>query len=617
MKKLGLVVLVGLNACTANGVVAGSEPFEGSGGGSSDPRPTPGKGVGGVGPRVEPVDLTDPVVVADPAPPPISGGTLLVSSSTRQAVVSDPDRDQLVVVDLDEPKVKSAIALEAGDEPGRLVEDAAGHVHVALRGSGTVVSIDPSAGSVLERRAVCAYPRGLAYDDTADVLHVACAEGLLVTLPAATGEPTRRLTLERDLRDVVVENGRLWVSVFRSAEVLRIEADGTIAERQRAPVLTVFDSPTAAPAVAWRLIADPLGGVLMLHQRATLGEIVIEEGGYGAGNTCGGIVEGAVTHFEPGAPPQTSTIGLTAALAVDLTVHGDRLMLASAGAVQSGQLNVFFAATPTFLRSELVLSGTPEFAGCGFFTSAVGSLTVAGQAVAVGYDDGTPVVQMREPSMLVVGDKAVSLPGDSKLDTGHLLFHAATGIGLACASCHPEGREDGHTWNFAGFGPRRTQSIGGVLAGTAPFHWAGDEEDFPALVNDVMTGRIMGPLLTAEHAVALQDWIDAIPAWATPAPADAEAITRGRAVFESEQTACATCHAGEKLTNNKTYDVGTGAELQVPSLLGLVWRAPFMHDGCAPSIESRFESCGGTQHGDVSGLSEAELGDLVTYLKSL
>jgi len=31
--------------------------------------------------------------------------------------------------------------------------------------------------------------------------------------------------------------------------------------------------------------------------------------------------------------------------------------------------------------------------------------------------------------------------------------------------------------------------------------------------------------------------------------------------------------------NNTTIDVGTGQPLQVPSLRGVSWRAPFMHNG--------------------------------------
>ncbi len=102
-------------------------------------------------------------------------------------------------------------------------------------------------------------------------------------------------------------------------------------------------------------------------------------------------------------------------------------------------------------------------------------------------------------------------------------------------------------------------------------------------------------------------------------PADAAAAVRGRALFNDEKTACATCHAGGPLTNNKTVDVGTGEALQVPSLSRISMRAPYMHDGCAKTLRDRFTSpCGGgDKHGVTSHLSQAQIDDLVAFLESL
>src|SRR5664279_3183837 len=62
-------------------------------------------------------------------------------SDGHHAVVADPDRDRLMVVDLDAGTTVE-IALQAGDEPGRLVQDAAGRVHVALRRGGALLTIN-------------------------------------------------------------------------------------------------------------------------------------------------------------------------------------------------------------------------------------------------------------------------------------------------------------------------------------------------------------------------------------------------------------------------------------------------------------------------------------------
>ena len=65
-------------------------------------------------------------------------------------------------------------------------------------------------------------------------------------------------------------------------------------------------------------------------------------------------------------------------------------------------------------------------------------------------------------------------------------------------------------------------------------------------------------------------------------------------------------------------DVGTGEVLQVPSLVRVAYRAPFIHNGCANTLRDRFDpACGGAKHGDVSQLSETEVDDLVAYLETL
>lgn len=57
----------------------------------------------------------------------------------------------------------------------------------------------------------------------------------------------------------------------------------------------------------------------------------------------------------------------------------------------------------------------------------------------------------------------------------------------------------------------------------------------------------------------------------------------------------------------------------MPSLRGVALRLPLLHNGCADTLEKRFDpSCGGgDMHGTTSQLSASELKDLVAYLGSL
>jgi cytochrome c553 len=258
--------------------------------------------------------------------------------------------------------------------------------------------------------------------------------------------------------------------------------------------------------------------------------------------------------------------------------------------------------------------------GCGVPDPSVPQ--VVGQPIAVAFaSDGTVVVQSREPAMLAFADGShVTLSTVSRTDTGHLIFHSNAGGFLACASCHAEGNDDGRTWNFTCQGARRTQSLqAGGLRGTEPFHWDGEETDMNRLMTDVFVGRMSGPTLGFDQIDVLVNWIDKQPRVPRAAPADLAAVDRGRTLFnDPARAACATCHAGPSFTNNATVDVGTGRAFQVPSLVGIGTRGPYMHNGVAKTLTDRFNpALGGNKHGITAGLSANDIADLVAYMNSI
>lgn len=554
------------------------------------------------------------VVVAESAPPAISGGTLLVARDGKTAVAADPDRDRVWIVDIDAQRLVSEIPLEAGDEPGRVVEDAAGRFHVLLRRGGAVVTMDAAAGKVIDRRGVCPAPRGIAFDAATGALHIACLGGELVTLPAAGGAATRALRLDRDLRDVVIDGDTLLVSRFRSAEVITLNAAGEIVDRATQPVFQMFGQEFQ-PAVAWRMVGLPHGGAAMVHQRAMTTTVVIEDDGYASGGCDNSIVHGAVSALGdavsqgiPGIPASAIPFSV---LPVDLAVSagGERFAVVAAG---SGEV--------ILTNPWLTTGGGIE--GEGTCNDGEQRVPVPGEPTAVAFAGERVVVQTREPaSIVVLGGATISLPGESRADSGHEMFHHNPGgiSSLACASCHPEGNDDGRTWNFDPIGPRRTQSISGGILGTAPFHWDGDMSGLDAIMNEVFERRMGGIHQSPRRVRAFARWIDQLPALPASEVADAAAAARGEALFTDAAIGCAACHSGSARTNNQSANVGTGKAFQVPSLVGLAARAPFMHDGCAATLKDRFNpSCGGgDQHGRTSQLTEAQLDDLVAYLEGL
>ncbi|XXT23555.1 cytochrome c [Sorangium sp. So ce429] len=570
----------------------------------------------------DPPQVDDPgsVSIAAEPPPAISGGTLAVSKSAVRAVASDPDRDRVWVVDLEAQKLTAEIVLEKGDEPGRVVEDDAGRFHVALRRGGAIVTIDAGSGKIVDRRAACPAPRGIAYDARTDALHVACLGGELVTLPAGPGAATRSLRLERDLRDVVVDGDRLLVSKFRSAQLLTVDGDGSVVARESAPQFDLFGQ-VFTPVVAWRTLKLPTGGVAMVHQRALVAPVEIVEGGYSSGGCDGSIVHSTVSELGTLASESQTKVSAaipSATLPVDLAISNDG---ASYAVVAAGTNEVVVASHVSLSREV-----GSEFNGEDPCAQASQRIAVDGEPTAVAFAGNAMIVQTREPATLQVlaldgsRPRTITLPGESRKDTGHEMFHKNASGPMACASCHPEGGEDGHTWVFNPIGPRRTQFVSGGILNTAPFHWDGDMSGIEAIMGEVFERRMGGMHQGPRRVKIFARWIDSLPAPpVSPAP-NAEAVARGEALFHDKTVDCASCHAGAQLTNNESFDVGTDKAFQVPSLVRIGARAPFMHDGCAATLKDRFAdpACGGgDKHGKTSHLSDEQIDDLVAYLETL
>lgn len=614
---------------------------------------------------------------------PITGGTMTVTGDGTRAVVSDPDRDRIVQVDLGSETIVSDTMLQAGDEPGRVIEDAAGRLHVALRRGGALLTMDAS-GAIVDRRPACNEPRGLAYDAAADAVHVACAGGELVTFAAAGGPATRTLHLDRDLRDVIVSGSNLLVTRFRTAEILTIDATGAIINRAVPPTVPRLDFGSmggggvgsgefqAPPSTAWRTIAMPDGRVVMSHQRRVKSSLDSEQpGGYG-GSCGGGPVEDAITVVDPGgatpggaAPRAVARIG-RGALPVDIAVSrsGDKIAVAVAGSrevVVVPSVALSMTDDDQCQPPDPQPCGTPtpgDDEGGGGAGDGMGSggdvpTTMGGECCPDKDRDGrcddgddddddgdsqrlgpptslgwTPSGDLlayypEAPALIVriaggAMTRRIDLPGAPHNDAGRNVFHRQTTLKIACASCHPEGRDDGIVWNFAQEGARRTQSLAGHILERAPYHWTGDENTLPVLLDDVFAKRMSGGTLTDRQKGALGPWLNRVPA---PAPfaGDPAAIARGQDIFETPSVGCVACHNGALMTNNNRVDVGTGGMFKVPSLLGVGARAPFLHNGCAATLMDRFGSCAGAPgvHGNTSQLTQAQLADLVQYLESL
>jgi mono/diheme cytochrome c family protein len=293
-------------------------------------------------------------------------------------------------------------------------------------------------------------------------------------------------------------------------------------------------------------------------------------------------------------------------LPVDAALSPDGSMLAIGGAGGTG-LSVY----PTSL-----VQGSN---GCITPTGGVGGLSVS----SVAWLSNTKVVVLESlRSTPLVFDLATGLArpigsGDRGLsNAAHQLFHSAPrgGAALACASCHPEGGEDGHLWIIDGQF-RRTQTLAGGVMKRAPFHWKGDLGDLGALMADTFVKRMGATPVNATDTASLGAWLDTIPSPKPSRVLSADARAAGLAAFE--KASCSSCHLAGGTQEGPAADIGTGEAVRSPHLIAIQARAPYLHTGELPDLRARVMGTLHPNHGNLSRLNLTEKESLLSYLESL
>ncbi len=187
---------------------------------------------------------------------------------------------------------------------------------------------------------------------------------------------------------------------------------------------------------------------------------------------------------------------------------------------------------------------------------------------------------------------------------------------LACAICHPEGRNDGLSWRL-GKSILQTPMLAGRVVDTAPYKWDGQDLDLRDSIHHT-ADRLGGDSsqLRRSEIAAIEAYLLSLPPPRPPTVRDAEAVAGGKVVFEQE---CSGCHAGDRTTDQNQHALTTSlGTVDTPSLMGLAHTAPYYHDGSAIDLRTLLDDRA-TIHDmtDTSGLSEAQRRDLVAYLESL
>ena len=243
---------------------------------------------------------------------------------------------------------------------------------------------------------------------------------------------------------------------------------------------------------------------------------------------------------------------------------------------------------------------------------------------------------------------------------GRRVFHDAsdtvTSGGLACAGCHPEGRDDGHVWMEVE-GPmtkapifvasasilkngyaRQTPMLAGRVAAEGPYGWHAQNDDLGArAIEGMHLHRWLAPSRPwAELEKATQQRAEALAAFLrtglVPPVKDAHALTpeeaRGKEIFTSQEAGCAGCHVPETEYTNRTavplpkrappagFADDPNPGFKTPSLSFVGGTAPYYPDGSETTLED-LVSHNEDRMGKTKQLSEQDRAALVAFLRSL
>ncbi|MBK6519592.1 MAG: c-type cytochrome [Polyangiaceae bacterium] len=210
---------------------------------------------------------------------------------------------------------------------------------------------------------------------------------------------------------------------------------------------------------------------------------------------------------------------------------------------------------------------------------------------------------------------------------GRQIFHATgdlriSGHGLACASCHVDGREDTLVWATPD-GPRRTRTLDAAADESTPLGWDGVSKGDRAFLEKEFV-RLHGQGLRNVQLEALLTYMASLTSKRrAPRPTDASLVEKGRALFESAAVGCALCHV-DGGADGKQHDVGTkttadrSPAFDTPELRGVARRAPYFHDGRHATLEAILEDDHGGSKGESKSMLDAgQQQALLAFLRSL
>ena len=573
-----------------------------------------------------------------------------VSPDGRTAYVSGKTADEVAVVDLAKGTVQGKLA--GFREPEGLALSADGKtLYVASYAADTVTAVDTAKRKAVGKVVVGKRPTGVTLSPDGKRLYVCNRFSNDVSVvDLTTLKELGRVPVIREPRfAAVTPDGRLlFVSnllpLGRNDDP-KLAADVSIIDTEKlAPVGSVH-LPTGCTEVG-QIICSPDGKyvyVVSLLARFLVPPTQISRGW---------INTNALSVIDVEKSELLATVlldeldrGAANPFGVVLTPDGKTLLISLSGThqimrVDTEKLLKVITDTPVEKREELSRDLTLLYRNGVEVKYASGGQGPKGIALVPNTSDllvanyySDALTRMKTDEGKVTATIPVGAQGEpDEVRKGEALFHDATicfQSWQSCSSCHPDVRSDGLRWDLLNDGmgnPKNAKSL--LLSWCTP----------PVMAHGVREGMeeavVAGIrfILFREPEPGEAEAIGAFLKALKPEPSPyllaggklSPAAERGRKLFESPRTGCAVCHPAPLYTDLKTYDVGTrseldsGAEFDNPTLVELYRTGPYLHDGCAVTLnEVLLDRNPEDKHGKTKGLNEKEIDDLVQFLLSL
>lgn len=566
-----------------------------------------------------------------------SGARLVMDEARQHLVVPDSDRDSVHIMSLDGRRAQEVLV---GREPSRALV-AGERVYVSLRAERAVAVLAQvgERWDVVHRLPVGPEPMGLAFDGTTERLYVASSLSDRVhELSVLDGRVLRELEVPGHPRSLALgpTGQTLYVTTeLRGAFVV----DLTTSEVAPLP-LPVIVTEAGVPRtlrITGDLAVDPTGRrvtlpALYIDTTSPIDDAVPPPSAPVTNAYAGVVVDGVVSTTDSG---RFTPVVVDVPIADDVAPAASPTVTTLSGGTSDAAAPTAVAYDPSGDSLWIVREGRAApsvVAGDPDRRASIEGVLESPLPERGGYADGVVAVDaaraftvstlLRTTEELTLSDELeprgrVDLPTSPlspEAQRGRVLFFrgdngAMSSGGMACGTCHVEGRTDGLTWPFVR-GPRQTPSLAERVSERTPLRTGGDRM---SVAEDAeLTARVMGGQgLTPQDARDIQAYVDSIRGVDLPR----EPAPAGRAAFERAD--CAGCHEGELHTDRQKHALRGREAVQTPSLIGVAATPPYLFDGLAVDLADVLERAPSQGHGAVERLSADERAALLRYLESL